>query len=94
MAEYVRIYFVSGEKIDVPGPSRVPAQLVSGRGGLVTLKDRNGADVSVNPAHVTHVQGVPAAQPSLTKKPCVRRASVRYRYGDSNPGFRRERAAS
>ena len=65
MAEYVRIYFVSGEKIDVPGTvGESQSQLVTGRGGLVTLKDRNGADVSVNPAHVTHVQGVPAAEHS------------------------------
>jgi hypothetical protein len=28
----------------------------------VTLKDRDGADVSVNPAHVTHVQSGPAAE--------------------------------
>lgn len=65
MAEYVRIYFVSGEKIDVPGTVRESqAQLVSGRGGLVTLKDRDGADVSVNPAHVTHVQSGPAVEHS------------------------------
>jgi hypothetical protein len=66
VAEYVRIYFVSGEKIDVPGTVRESqAQLVSGRGGLVTLKDRDGADVSVNPAHVTHVQSGPAAERSV-----------------------------
>ena len=65
MAEYVRIYFVSGEKIDVPGTvGESQSQLVTGRGGLVTLKDRNGADVSVNPAHVTHVQAAPAAERS------------------------------
>jgi hypothetical protein len=29
-----------------------------------------------------------------TTKPALRAGCVRYRYGDSNPGFRRERAAS
>ena len=64
MAEYVRIYFVSGEKIDVPGTvGETQSLLVSARGGIVTLKDRNGADVSVNPAHVTHVRGAPSRTP-------------------------------
>ena len=32
--------------------------------------------------------------PTRTTKPAVRAGFMRYRYGDSNPGFRRERAAS
>jgi hypothetical protein len=60
MADHVQIHFVSGERIEVPGTvGEVQGKLVSGRGGLVTLKDRAGADVSVNPGHVTHVQSAP-----------------------------------
>ena len=58
MADNAHIHFVSGERIEVPGTvAEVQGKLVSGRGGLVTLKDRHGAEVSVNPGHVTHVQG-------------------------------------
>jgi hypothetical protein len=60
MADHAQIHFVSGEKIEVPGTVvEVQGQLVSGRGGLVTLKDRDGADVSVNPQHVAFVAGAP-----------------------------------
>lgn len=60
MADMVQIHFVSGEKIEVPGTvTEVQGKLVTGRGGLVTLKDRRGADVSVNPEHVAFVQGTP-----------------------------------
>jgi hypothetical protein len=31
---------------------------------------------------------------ALTTKPASRAGFLKYRYGDSNPGFRRERAAS
>jgi hypothetical protein len=60
MADHVLIHFVSGETIEVPGSvAEVQGKLISGRGGLVTLKERRGADVSVNPQHVTHVQDTP-----------------------------------
>jgi hypothetical protein len=35
-----------------------------------------------------------AHRPSDSKKPALQAGFGRYRYGDSNPGFRRERAAS
>jgi len=60
MADTVQVHFVSGEKIEIPGTvAQVQGQLISGRGGLVTLKDRHGADISVNPEHVAFVQGMP-----------------------------------
>ena len=50
MADTVQVHFVSGEKIEIPGTvAQVQGQLISGRGGLVTVKDRHGADISVNP---------------------------------------------
>ena len=62
MADHAEIHFTSGEKIEVPGTvAEIQSALVSGRGGRVTFKDRDGADVSVNPEHVTYVQGAPAA---------------------------------
>ena len=60
MADTVQIHFVSGERIEVPGTvATIQGQLVTGRGGLVTLKDRHGAEVSINPEHVAFVQGTP-----------------------------------
>jgi hypothetical protein len=60
MTDYAEIHFVSGEKLEVPGTvAEVQSQMVSGRGGLVTLTDRDGAEVSVNPMHVAFVQGAP-----------------------------------
>jgi hypothetical protein len=60
MADTVEIHFVSGERIEVPGTvSQIQGQLVSGRGGRVTLKDRHGAEVSINPEHVAFLQGSP-----------------------------------
>ena len=60
MADTVQIHFVSVERVEVPGTvAQIQGQLVSGRGGRVTLKDRHGAEVSINPEHVAFVQGSP-----------------------------------
>ena len=60
MANTVQIHFVSGERIEVPGTvAEIQGRLVTGRGGLVTLKDRQSAEVSINPEHVAFVQGSP-----------------------------------
>jgi hypothetical protein len=51
----VRIHFVSGEHIDVPGSvTDVQGKLLSERDAIL-LTDRNDRDVLVNPHHVTHV---------------------------------------
>ncbi len=56
--DYAEIHFISGETLEVPGTvADVQSRLVTGRGGLVTLKDREGAEVSVNPLHVAFVKG-------------------------------------
>lgn len=61
MTGHSEIHFISGEQIEVPGTvAEIQSQLVSGRGGRVTFTARDGAEVSVNPEHVTFVQGVPA----------------------------------
>ena len=57
MADHAEINFISGQTVAVPGTvTEVQAKLVSGRGGLVTLQDLNGDDVSVNPQHVESIQ--------------------------------------
>ncbi len=57
MSEHAEIHFISGELVEVPGTvTEVQGKLVSGRGGLVTLQDRNGNDISVNPEHVESIQ--------------------------------------
>ena len=45
-------------------------------------------------AFIAHVDRAVVSRPGIRRNPALGGASERYRYGDSNPGFRRERAAS
>ena len=56
----VRIHFMSGQKIDVPGTvPEVQARLLAGGGGLVAMKDHRSDDIAVNLALVESLEKAP-----------------------------------
>ncbi len=78
----------------VPGPPGCGAAQPARETAGPQLDGRCATDSPQRPDRLAHWRAQWRAEPLETTKPCDVQGFREYRYGDSNPGFRRERAAS